>query len=204
MSDAAFNTMYRDVANSWGLGVKMNRLSEIFNNLNNLFSTAQAEQLIRLVSSESNRLTLAKAAYDNIVDPANFHLLYDVLASQSSRDELDLYVKNNTSGGTGYGIRTLPMSDAEFNRIYEEVAESWGFGVKMNKLTEIFNNASYSFSTTQARQLVLLVSAESNRLQLAKASYDNITDPENFTAMYDVFNDQASRDELAEYVRSRN
>jgi hypothetical protein len=46
------------------------------------------------------------------------------------------------------------------------------------------------------------VSDEDNRLQLAKSSYDNIVDPENFSRLYDVFASQSKRNELAEYVRA--
>ena len=70
----------------------MSRLSEIFATETNYFTVSQAKQLIQLVSAESNRLELAKSAYGNITDPENFNLIYDLLSSQSSRNELSNYV----------------------------------------------------------------------------------------------------------------
>ena len=94
MTDANFNTIYSDVNNRWGLGAKMSALTDIFNNENNYFTVVQAKQLIQLVSSESNRLQLAKSSYGNITDPQNFNLMYDLLASQTSRNELSSYVNS--------------------------------------------------------------------------------------------------------------
>ena len=205
MSDADFNSLYRDVQNRFGLNAKMNALTNIFNNSSYYFTVAQAKQLIQLVSSESNRLELAKSSYNNIVDTYNFSQLYDVLSSQASRNELDAYVRNNYNYQPGTGspnsYRTA-MSEASFNAIYNDVSNRWGFGAKMSALTDVFNNESNYFTVVQAKRLVQLVSDENNRLQLAKYAYGNITDPQNFTSMYDVLASQSSRDELAAYVSS--
>jgi hypothetical protein len=182
----------------------MSALTNIFNSENNYFTVAQAKQLIELVSAESNRLELAKASYNDVVDPANFSLLYDVLASQSSRNELDTYVRNNYDyrGGTVYTDVRTPMTDANFNTMYNDVSNRWGLGAKMSALTDIFDNENNYFTVVQAKQLIQLVSDENNRLQLAKSAYNNITDPQNFNLMYDVLASQSKRNELAAYVNA--
>ncbi|MBL0273154.1 MAG: DUF4476 domain-containing protein [Chitinophagaceae bacterium] len=47
-----------------------------------------------------------------------------------------------------------------------------------------------------------LVSAENNRLQLAKLSYRSIVDPVNFSQIYSLLSTQASKNELEAYVRN--
>src|SRR5688572_444701 len=203
MKETDFNVLYRDVENRFGLGAKMSALENIFLNENYYFTVAQARQLIQLVSSESNRLELAKSAYNNIVDQAYFNQLYDVLSSTASRNELDAYVRNfQTSGQTSAVYARTPMSTTSFNDLYNDVRNTWGFGAKMSELTKIFENESYYFTVAQAKQLIQLVSAESNRLQLAKSAYGNITDPENFNLIYDVLTSQSSKNELSDYVNS--
>jgi len=203
MSASEFNSLYADVQNRFGLNAKMSRLTDIFNSSSYYFNVAQAEQLIRLVSSERNRLDLAKLSYNNIVDQYNFTQLYDVLSSQASRNELDAYVRSaGNQTGTGYDYNRTPMTDASFNSMYSDVSNTWGLGAKMSRLTDIFNNESNYFTVAQAKKLIQLVSSESNRLQLAKSSYGNITDPQNFSSMYDVLSSQSSRDELAQYVNN--
>lgn len=206
MKDDDYNVLYRDIQNRFGLGAKMSALQNVFANENYYFTAAQARQLIQLVSSESNRLELAKASYDNIVDQVNFNQLYDVFSSTTSRNELEVYVRdyqNTTPGSTtpAYTNRT-PMSSTSFNTLYNNVKNTWGFGAKMSELTEIFDNDSYYFTVAQAKQLIQLVSSESNRLQLAKSAYGNITDPQNFNLMYEVLTSQSSKNELSTFVNT--
>ena len=94
------------------------------------------------------------------------------------------------------------MSDVSYNEIVRNVQSQWLPGAKMSELTNIFANASYYFTSAQAKQLIGLVSDEDNRLQLAKASYDNITDPANFSTVYDLLSSQESRNNLSAYVNS--
>ena len=204
MKEAEYNALYRDIQNRFGIGAKMSALLTVFANENYFFTTAQAKQLIPLVSDESNRLELAKASYDNIVDQANFSQLYDIF-SNNSRNALEIYVRDHQTEPvyTAPPVYTrTPMSNSSYASLYNEVRNTYGFGAKMSRLTEIFANENYYFTVAQAKQLVQLVSAESNRLELAKSAYGNITDPENFNLMYDVFTNQNSKNELSTYVNT--
>ncbi len=204
MKEAEYNTLYRDIQNRYGIGAKMSALSNVFATENYFFTTAQAKQLIQLVSDESNQLELAKGSYDNIVDQANFNQLYDIF-SNSSRNALEVYVRDHQTDPvytTPPVYTRTPMSNSSYTSLYNEVRNTYGFGAKMSRLTEIFANETYYFSVTQAKQLVQLVSAESNRLELAKSAYGNITDPENFNLMHDVLTSQSSKNELSAYVNT--
>jgi len=203
MKDADFNTLYRDIQNRFGIGAKMSALSNAFTNENYYFTTAQTRQLIQLVSSESNRLELAKESYDNIVDQANFNQLYDIF-STSSRNELEVYVRNHQENPvyTQPVYTKTPMSNSSYTSLYNEVRNTYGIGAKMSRLTDIFATETYNFTVVQAKQLIQLVSAESNRLELAKSAYGNITDPENFNQMYELLSSQNSKNELSNYVNT--
>jgi len=202
MKETEFNTLYRDIQNRFGVGAKMSALNDVFDNENYYFTTVQARQLIQLVSDDNNRLQLVKDSYDNIVDQANFNQLYDILSS-SSRNEIELYVRNyqNSPNNNNTSVRT-PMSTSTYNSIYNRIRSTWGIGAKMTALTEVFDNKSYYFTVAQAKQLIQLVSNESNRLRLAKSAYGNITDPENFNQMYDLLSSQSSKNELSNYVNT--
>lgn len=217
ITDATFNQLVSNVRDKWLPGAKMSELTNIFANTSYYYTSSQAKQLISLVSDESNRLQLAKASYRSIVDPANFSTIYDLLSSTTSRNELDLYVRNN--GGTSVynngtynngtynngtynnGYR-VAMVDADYNALMEDVRGRWLPGAKMSALTNIVNTTTYNFSSAQARGLIALVSDEANRLQLAKSVFPRLVDPNSYTVMYDLFGTQASRDQLDAYVRS--
>ena len=203
MKEAEFNTLYRDIQNRYGIGAKMSALSNVFATENYYFTTAQTKQLIQLVSEENNRLELAKSSYNNIVDQANFSQLYD-LFSYNSRSDLEIYIRDHQTDPvyTPPVYTRTPMSNSSYTSLYNEVRNTYGFGAKMSRLTEIFANESYYFTVAQAKQLVQLVSDESNRLELAKSAYGNITDPANFNLMYDVLTSQSSKNELSTYVNT--
>jgi hypothetical protein len=198
MSETDFNKIYTAVRSSWTATSKFNLVSAAFNSTTNYFTTAQAKQLILQVSAEPDRLTAAKNAYDNIVDLANFSQLYEVIPSTNGKNELLAFV----AARQGNVVAKIPKTDSEFTSMYKDVQFTFGLGAKYRSLTEIFNSATNYFTVAQAKQLIQLVSSESNRLELAKLSYNNITDPTNFTAIYDIFSSQSSKNELMNYVQS--
>jgi hypothetical protein len=212
MSSSSFNEVYRNVNNQWSQSAKLSTARDVFNTSNYYFSTDQARQITELFTSEANRLELLKLAYDNIADQANFNQLYNLLRSQASRNELDNYVRNYSSNNTydngGYnngttnnGYRTA-MSTYAFDQLYRDVSNQSTTSRRLSAATSAFNTSSNYFSVAQARQLILLVSGENNRLQIAKLSLDNLVDPENTNQLYDVLSTQSARDELDYYARN--
>ena len=198
MTSTRFNEIYLSARQQWSASARVDMIEEAFENENNYFTSTQATQLISLAGTEADRLRLAKMSWSRVTDQANYRLYYDVLESTTSRNEFNSFI--NT--GSAFLPVTTPMPDASFKQIYERISNSWGFGVKMNLLTEVFNDPVNYFTVAQAEKLIRLVSAEYNRLALAKSSYDNIVDKENFSQLHDMFDSQASVNELNSYVNS--
>jgi hypothetical protein len=199
MSDASFASLYQNIREQWPVSTQMNSLTSAFTNTGHYFTTNQASKLIQLVSAESNRLQLAKLSYRSITDQANFNKIYNLLSTQASKNALKTYVNNYSAGSTGY---RKPMSDAEYNTLYQDIQFQFLPGAKMTAITSAFNNTGYYFTCTQAKKLIEMVSLETNRLQLARLSYRCITDRVNFSQLYDLLESQASRDELDAYVQA--
>jgi hypothetical protein len=93
MDDNQFNHLYETIRNQWLPGQKMKTISNEFLNGEDNFTTLQAKRLIQLVTEEGNRLNLAKSSWHCITDPENFSQLEDVLRYQTSRDELDDFIR---------------------------------------------------------------------------------------------------------------
>ena len=91
MNDRDFSQLLQKIRGQW-FG-KINTAKEGINE--NYFTTLQVRQILQLFSSENDKLELAKLAYRNTVDQRNYAQLYDVFSYQSSRDELDQYIRNN-------------------------------------------------------------------------------------------------------------
>ncbi len=201
MQGAAFNTLYNEIKGQWPVATQFNSLSNAFNNTANYFTTYQASQLIQIVVAENYRLQLIKLSYRSTTDPVNFGQLFDLLNSQASKDELTAFVSNGYTGG---GTAGTAMTEANFNSLYEDIKKQWPVSTQLNTLTSTFKNVYNYFTTTQASMLIQIVGSESSRLQLAKLSYHRITDPVNFSQVYNLFGTQASRDELAVYINNNN
>ena len=91
MKDYDFNQLLQKIRSQW-IG-KQSAAKDAINS--NYFTTLQVRQVLQLFSSENDKLELAKLAYRNTVDQRSYTQLYDVFSYQSSRDELDQYIRNN-------------------------------------------------------------------------------------------------------------
>ena len=108
------------------------------------------------------------------------------------------------NSGNYNGQNMVAMSNADFTNLYNSIRNQWRSPNRMTMVSDAFANTNYYFTTAQAKQLIQLINSQSNRFTLAKASYRSITDPTNFTQMYDVLNSQSNRDQLAAYVSNYN
>ena len=209
MTTSTYNQLFRTISNKRGQAARLKAATEVFNNSANYFDSYQAADIIALLNTEANRLVLAKLAYDNLADPSGYTQFYGLFNKQASIDELDTYVRNNSTYVDSYNNNPynnnnsrVAMSDANFNSIYESIRKQWFPGSKMSSASDAFNVSTNYFTTAQAKKIIGLVSNEANRLELAKLSIDNLTDVANYKQMYDLFSTQASRDELDSYVRA--
>ena len=205
MTSAAFNKVYQEVSYESGTSRRLSAATRAFNTSTNYFNVAQARQLISLVTGENNRLQLAKLSLDNIADQENITQLFDLLTTQAAKQELDEYIRTNgdASGNYNYTIR-VAMTDTEFNSLINTIRKKWLPLSKYSAATDAFNSTTNYFTTAQARQVIALLSSESNRLELAKLAFDNIVDQQNFRQLYDLFATQASKDALDEHIRSNH
>jgi len=206
MSNYNFNLLATDIRNEMRTDARVNAINNAFSNSGNYFTTDQARQLIQMITGEATILHLAKASYRSIIDTDNFATIYNMLPTQASRNDLSAYVRtynpNVTYTGTVSGSTTYrtPMADATFNTLLSDIRSQWLPGAKKSAVISAFATGNNYFTTAQARQLIQLDNDEPDRLDMAKASYRTIVDPQNFSQVYDLFPTQAYRDDLAAYV----
>src|SRR5205085_2499918 len=118
------------------------------------------------------RLDLAKLSFRSVTDSANFTQLYDLFRIKASRDELNEFLR--TKGWEIAGDQNIikaPMADSKFNSLLQSVRSKWSHDLKGETESEAFNNPNNYFSTNQVKQLLTLITIESDRLDLAKLSY---------------------------------
>lgn len=196
-----FNLLMTNIQGKWSQALKTDAVRDAFANTNNYFSTAQIRELLTLVTSETDRLELAKQSFRSVMDPAVYYQLGELFTSANNRDEFNTYASAQTGVTVNSAVRT-PMNGSDFSILVLTVRGNFIQLLKTQAERDIFSNPNYFFTTAQVKQLLSLINAESNRLELAKLSYKTVTDPENFTQLNDLFKVQASKDELAAYVNT--
>lgn len=128
--------------------------------------------------------------------------------SPSGNRNFDPEKDNDQTTNSGKGRKharinsNSPMADYQFNYLYETLSKQWLPGQKMKSINNEFSNSPDNFTTVQATKLIALVTEEGNRLQLAKASYHTITDPENFSQVYDLLKLESSRADLDKFIEN--
>ncbi len=203
MTDAKFNNIMESIEAQWQEGAKLSTIIDVLENSSNYFSTAQAMEMIQSVADQSSRLHLAKAVYSRLTDPQNFKLMYTLFSDNYYLNSLKSYVEansnTNVTGIHNYG--KVAMSEADFTKLYNTSRSHFRTSSILRDVTNALTNTNNYFTSYQARQMIMLVKTETDRLQLAKSVYRGIVDPNNFLAqMNDLFSWQSNRDELADYV----
>lgn len=203
ISNSQFNSLVRTVRNQYQQEGKVAVLTDAFSNKEYYFSTNQVQQLISLVTAENNRLSLAKLSYARVSDISNFSSLNNLFTKQSSRDELNYFVKYgvNPSATETYTNRT-PMTDTEFRKLLQKASLHFRQSSVVGDVKAAFNSTSNYYTIAQIRSLLGLVSAESDRLALAKLAYHRASEPQAFTQLFDLFNTEASKNDLSNYINS--
>jgi hypothetical protein len=204
MTDYQFNQLLQTANGQSNQITRFNTIRNAINTTGNYFSTFQIRQLLNITNAESDRLALAQLAYLKVTDPTSFTTLYDMFSTQASRTELNNYViQNGGTGATGQLTTRTPMSDEAYAQVLKGASNHILPWNKSADVKAAFNNTSYYFTTTQIRQLLALVYSETERLSLAKLAWSRVTDPGNFTQLFDMFTVQANKDDLNAYIKAR-
>ena len=115
-------------------------------------------------------------------------------------DDDDWYDTGSANGGYNNGGYNngyhQAMSDYDFNQLVQKIRSQW-LGKQAAARDALNNNY---FNTNQVRQVLQIFSSESDKLELAKLSYRNTVDQQNFRQLYDLFSYQ-SQSELDRYIR---
>lgn len=111
-------------------------------------------------------------------------------------DEDDYYDSDN--GGWSNGSSDV-MSTREFNELKDQIRKEW---FENNRITSVKHIIDMNFfSTQQVRELMLLFTFESNRLEVAKYAYCKTVDQRNYFQVNELLTFSSSKEELARFLR---
>jgi hypothetical protein len=202
MSNANFNEVLQRIYNQTQQQGKVSEIASVLNSYYNYFTTAQIKQLLSFVSSEEQRLDLAKQAFSRVSDRNNFNQLVDLFYVQSHRDELNNYIVAN-GGYANTNTYKAPMSDASFNQIYSKARNHFFQKNTLNEIRTAFSTTTNNFTTDQVRKLLLLARTDADKLALAKLGYKRTVDPINYSQLLDLFTIQSNQTELDIFIKAQ-
>jgi hypothetical protein len=112
---------------------------------------------------------------------------------RNNRDNRDNRDNNN-------GQYRTAMADYQFSQLLQNANSQYSQSDRVIAIRNAISTSNAYFNTSQIRQLLSIVNAEGDRLSLAKLSYLRVADPANFSSLYDLFYNQAARNDLNNYV----
>ena len=154
------------------------------------------------IDIESNRRTVCRM---NASAMLTFTKEYD-------RNSVQIFVSNpqsrysfdrradNYSGNSHY--RTpQPISDVEFNRLYNSVKNESFSNTKMQTLKVSSNYYEY-FTSEQVRRLAMLFSADNDKLECVKYLAPKVLDAQNLPFLKDVFSFSSTKDAYLRFLNN--
>jgi hypothetical protein len=175
-------TIYKSKRNGYGTNERDNRKDKRYDQRDVLYSSNVYVRSSYHVDVMVNRFGKA------LVDEKVINNKYD--------DDDDNWYDNGYGNGGYNNDYNRAMSDHEFNQVLQKIRNQW-FG-KLSTARDEIN--SHYFNTSQVKQILRVFSSESDRLELAKLSYKNVADRQNFRQLYDLFSYQSQTD-LDQYIR---
>jgi hypothetical protein len=119
-------------------------------------------------------------------------------ATDEFYNDEDDYYDDQTAGYGNAQYRNV-MGVREFHDLKEQLRKEW---FENNRLTSVKYIVEKSFFTTeQVKEIMLLFTFESNRLEVAKAAYCKTVDQRNYFQLFDLLSFKSSKDELARFLR---
>ena len=111
-------------------------------------------------------------------------------------DENDYY--DSQDGGWSGGYTDI-MSNREFSDLKTQLNKEWFENNRLNSVKVVLSKNHVT--TVQVKELMLMFTFESNRLEIAKYAYCNTVDQQNYYRLNDALTFSSSRDELARFLR---
>ena len=229
MNNFQFNQRKAPIANQYSDNQKLVMAKQLLNG--NCFSSQQIKEIAVLFTDEFNRLEFAKEAYSRTIDQGNFYEVYNAFKYFSTVFMLHDHVlemrKENTNNNPNdnnnnnpqnivfpnlnypsshvYNGRkgcNYPVSENDFIQMAKEINAINNENDRINRLFQIVNQ--YCFITTHTMKLASLLTMENNRLEFLKRAYDKTYDMDNYSYAGQLFNYQPYKDDLSNYVLTRN
>ena len=162
------------------------------------------EIVVYRINTNSNvSNTKGESVYSNTFKLRNG---YDMIISIRKNGQVAFTEKkmaSTTSTGASAAGKTA-MSETAFTKLLESTKKKWSQSSRYTAVKSSFTNKANYFTTDQVGELLMLITSETKKLELAKLSYPRITDPENFSDTRDLFSSDLNKENLDKFILTKN
>jgi hypothetical protein len=167
-------------------------------------SSLQVKAMAQTIANEDLRLEFAIAAYARTVDPENYYEVYDAFQSFSKVFRLHDQVSPRLARpAPPVPVAPAALSEEDFGQMLRTIRAEPFDDTKLATARQIVSSARGRIASRQVREILRSFTFEDGRLELAKAAYECVLDPWNYSVVYDTFTFPSNRDTLARYLQSR-
>lgn len=171
-------------------------------------SSAQVKAAALHIQDEDARLAFVLAAHPRTVDPENFYDVYDAFTRFSTVFRLHDRIRQPVPPVTLPPPETVPSPGIAPAATREELGEvlkalrAESFDNSRLLLARQIVTARPRFTSRQIREMLGTFTFDDSRLELAKAAYAMVLDPENYFVVNEAFTFSTNRDALSRHIQS--
>lgn len=197
MTDAAFESLRKTLQQEKFTSNRMTVAKTAISS--NYFKTDQVRQMAQLFSFEDDKMQVVKQAYAKTVDRNNYYQLSDLFSFSSNKEELSRYIRENSDRyDNGYTERSV-ISDEDLIRLKTKIQSSFSEGSRLAAAKQAID-VNY-FTAAQVKDIVLLFSNDSGKLDIAKYAYGRTVNQADYLLyLSNVFASRINKNELERYV----
>lgn len=165
---------------------------------NNFYSVQQAGEILKLFSSELDKLKAAKLAYAHFTDPQHAKDLTEVFKYVSVQQDYENFLKEEfeiKKDGKRYCNDVL--NDMAFKNNLNEIKEAKNEVEKMKVIKKQL--ADQCFSCKQVDQMLMQIIHDRDKFEILKQAYKHIKDKENFYQLDNTLQFQETKNEFKQY-----
>ena len=167
----------------------------------NTFYVSQVVDLLKLMSSDQEKVKIGKVFADRICDCQNWFQVYNAFTFDSNKRSMpdscatvsqqDIYKNRRFAHGQACG-----MNEADFNTLVKTLKNSSFDNGKMKVLDAAV--PMNTFYTAQATEILKMLDSDQNKVTVGVKLYNQVCDPENWYQVYNAFTFDTNRYSLAE------
>jgi len=184
----------------------------------NCLTSQQITQLAMRFTGDGYKLQLAKIAWQHCFDRKNYYDVLDAFKTNAAAFRLYHFIDSRSIGNIppdpdvypvpppvapvddpGPPCITLP---AELEEMTAAISHESSSSTKLAVAKQIVS-AKKCFLPSQIKELVSLMSFESDKLALAKFAYDYCSEKEGYFLVNDALSFSSSKTELIEYIKNK-